>query len=511
MILFALLFFLKVFGNDLLIHTSFGDIQGTYTKFTRAFFNIPFSPKPVRFEPSTPWTTLFHTSPYDATFPGNCCFQPPSIILPPLPQSEDCLNLNVFLPKSPFSEKLPVMVWIHGGAFMSGSGGDPMFTQSDFAENQNMILVTINYRLGVFGQFAYEKDDQTTSGLAFLSDQMNALKWVNSHITNFGGDVDNISIFGESAGGISVCMLLASPEIQKMKLFKRAILMSGPCTGPWGPITKNEGLVTSKIFQDSFNVDINGLRQIPPDQLLQSKLYLGVRPAIDDLFLTKDPLEHFKDGLDVDSLMLGSVFADGTAWQAFIIRDYTNLTFHYPTTWQEFELQMLKWFPSSATHIANLYKTILPNATEAFYKVNSDLCVNCPTQKLVLETRAHTPSFLYSYNFGGKMDSMAPHASDIILLFKTWRENPAVLWTTERYNLFNDSLANDWQRYLSNFGYSGKPSGDWSPVDGSGNDLQTFEFSVTSQMENDLRVRCKELDQLVNPSQANEFCWTMGT
>ena len=87
-------------------------------------------------------------------------------------------------------------------------------------------------------------------------------------------------------------MLLASPEIQKLKLFKRAIMMSGPCTGPWGPITKNEGLVTSKIFQDSFNVDINGLRQIPPEQLLQSKLYLGVRPALDDLFLTKDPLEY---------------------------------------------------------------------------------------------------------------------------------------------------------------------------------------------------------------------------
>jgi para-nitrobenzyl esterase len=125
---------------------------------------------------------------------------------PPLPMSEDCLFLNVFAPES-VGHPVPVLVWIHGGAYLNGNGATPWYDGTNLAKH-GFVVVTINYRLGAFGFLG----DNNWG----LGDQLNALRWVNNNISNFGGDPENVTIFGESAGGSSVIALMASPGIEQI-------------------------------------------------------------------------------------------------------------------------------------------------------------------------------------------------------------------------------------------------------------------------------------------------------
>ncbi len=145
------------------------------------------------------------------------------------PQGEDCLYLNVWRPEK--SGVFPVMFWIHGGSLLTGSGSGELYWGDRLADQEDMVVVTINYRLGHFGFLAHdglsEEAPNNSSGNYGLLDQIEALKWVKANIENFGGDAENITIFGESAGGWSVCNLMASPLAAG--LFDRAILQSGGC------------------------------------------------------------------------------------------------------------------------------------------------------------------------------------------------------------------------------------------------------------------------------------------
>ena len=143
--------------------------------------------------------------------------------------AEDCLFLNVWRPAGAVpGPKLPVMVWIHGGAFVFGSGSQPDFSGVPFAK-QGVLLVTFNYRLGRLGFFAFpalssEHKDELKANYAYM-DQIAALKWVQQNIAAFGGDPQNVTIFGESAGGVSVHTHLTSPLSRG--LFQKAISQSG--------------------------------------------------------------------------------------------------------------------------------------------------------------------------------------------------------------------------------------------------------------------------------------------
>ncbi len=142
---------------------------------------------------------------------------------------EDCLTLNIWSPQR--SGKFPVMVWIHGGAFIVGSGSYDMYDGARLAAETEMVVVTINYRLGALGFLGMpelaEEDPNGSTGNYGLMDQIQALKWVRENIAEFGGDPNNVTIFGQSAGGMSVCCLLASPLARGF--FHQAIPMSGGC------------------------------------------------------------------------------------------------------------------------------------------------------------------------------------------------------------------------------------------------------------------------------------------
>ena len=146
----------------------------------------------------------------------------------PRPASEDCLNLNIWTPAAADSDRLPVMVWIHGGGFQAGAGPEPRH-DGDALARKGVVVVTINYRLGVFGFLAHpeltRESGRKSSGNYGLLDQVAALRWVRDNIAAFGGNPQNVTIFGESAGSFAVSALMASPPAAG--LFHRAIGESG--------------------------------------------------------------------------------------------------------------------------------------------------------------------------------------------------------------------------------------------------------------------------------------------
>ncbi|XP_045506360.1 juvenile hormone esterase-like [Colias croceus] len=199
-------------------------VENAYGKPYFSFKGIPYAEPPIgdlRFKapkPKQPWTGVRQAKEH-----GPICFQYNVFSRPPVNTGEeDCLYLNVYTPYIQPQKYLPVLVFIHGGAFMSGSGNQD-FYGPEFLIRHDVILVTINYRLEVLGFLCLDTED--IPGNAGLKDQVAALRWVQNNIRNFGGDPDNVTIFGESAGSASVSLHLVSP--MSKGLFKRAIMQSG--------------------------------------------------------------------------------------------------------------------------------------------------------------------------------------------------------------------------------------------------------------------------------------------
>ncbi|XP_013141552.1 PREDICTED: esterase B1-like [Papilio polytes] len=204
-------------------------IENEYGGKIFSFKGIPYAQPPLgdlRFKaplPPKPWNGV-----RDAKKLGNQCYQYDIFLQKLSHGSEDCLYVNVFSPNITPAKPLPVMVWFHGGGFTSGSGTDEMYGP-DFLIRHDVILVTLNYRLEVLGFLCLDTED--VPGNAGMKDQVAALRWVRKNIGNFGGDPNNVTIFGESAGGASVLFHLLSP--MSKGLFKRAIPQSGLAIAHW--------------------------------------------------------------------------------------------------------------------------------------------------------------------------------------------------------------------------------------------------------------------------------------
>ncbi|MCP2252348.1 para-nitrobenzyl esterase [Prauserella aidingensis] len=205
------------------VATDRGVVRGTVHADHRTFEGIPYAAPPERWQPpqpATPWTGV-----RDARKPGPRCAQPadPSAGTP-ASTAEDCLHLNVTTPTEAPERPRPVAVWFHGGGFRTGSGSE--HDAARMANRGDMVVVTVNYRLGALG-FAAPTGVEGAGAFGLL-DQQAALRWVQRNALHFGGDPGNVSIFGDSAGGDSVCAQLASPAA--LGLFHRAVVQSGTCT-----------------------------------------------------------------------------------------------------------------------------------------------------------------------------------------------------------------------------------------------------------------------------------------
>ena len=262
------------------VKTEDGLLVGSGDRVAVVFRGIPYAQPSVgdlRWRPPRPpakWAGA-----RDATQFGPACPQSPDspvmMVGPVGASSEDCLTLNVWKPASALSdERLPVMVWIHGGGFFTGSGREAQFDGVPYAA-RGVILVTVNYRLGRLGFFAHPaweaEDAEAVHGNYGLMDIMAALRWVKTNIPSFGGDPRNVTVFGESAGGISVLALMASPLAKD--LFQKAIVESGAFPRPMQTVAAVEKL--GDEFAKSRGIDgpdaATALRALPVETVAPSK------------------------------------------------------------------------------------------------------------------------------------------------------------------------------------------------------------------------------------------------
>jgi para-nitrobenzyl esterase len=286
------------------VHINLGDLAGEALPTGGSVFKgIPYAAPPTgnkRWQSPQPvaaWRGTRAASAY-----GAACEQPAqgwndSVVAS---MSEDCLYLNVWTPSVKPKERFPVMVWIHGGAFTGGAGTDPIFAGEELVK-KGVVLVTLNYRLGIFGFYAHpdltRESLHRSSGDFALEDQIAALQWVHDNIGAFGGDAEKITVFGQSAGGMSVVAMLASP-LTKGK-FQSAIIESGAILAapPLKGLKDAENLGAEFMGADS----LQALRELSATELLKrfgsfmtAHRESRMGPVIDGYVLSADPTETFR-------------------------------------------------------------------------------------------------------------------------------------------------------------------------------------------------------------------------
>lgn len=300
---------LTAFGEALtsdqvpVVHTENGWVSGSLENGVRVFRGIPYARAPLgplRWrppQPVNPWRGARQAVKF-----GPDCPQSSNIVSRASHQSEDCLYLNVWAPAGAQTEPLPVMVWVHGGSFMIGSGAEALFEPTHFVR-EDVIVVTINYRLGIFGFLAHpdltaESSHRSSSNYALL-DQLAAFDWVKTNIAAFGGDPGRVTAFGVSAGSASLSLLLTSPLYDGH--FSRAIVQSP------GAARRLATLDDAERAGYSLACEIDVLRQLSEAELLAKTSLLApklrglttpriLRPICDGWVIPQEERKVFESG-----------------------------------------------------------------------------------------------------------------------------------------------------------------------------------------------------------------------
>ena len=286
-----------------------GGLQGAPEDGIATFKDIPFAAPPIgllrwRAPQAAPsWQGVRAADKFGPVCPQAKPSLWRRLTRPQLPQSEDCLTVNVWTPNADPGAHLPVMVWIYGGAFVTGGSANPLYDGTDLAKH-GVVVVSFNYRLGILGfldhpAFAAENPGEAAGNYG-LMDQIAALQWVKRNIASFGGDAGNITIFGESAGGISVNALMVSPQARG--LFDKAISESG--LGLIATTTSEKAQAAALSFSDYNRAEgsrtLSKLRALPVAEILrqQEKLpqFASIGPMIDGTILPADIGVAFAQG-----------------------------------------------------------------------------------------------------------------------------------------------------------------------------------------------------------------------
>ena len=478
------------------ISTSSGSVRGSVAGNVLSFKGIPYAEPPFgrrRFrppEPVKPWHGVRDALTYGPTTPKPPYFPPFDAILPePAIPGEECLNLNIWTPVTG-DAKLPVLVWIHGGAFSNGSNAVSTYDGSSFARD-GVICVSINYRLGVDG-FLFLGDGISNLGIL---DQLLALKWVHENIAAFGGDPSNVTIAGESAGGMSVTMLLSMQ--QSVGLFRRAIAQSGAGHFAITPTTAQRvgGYLAEKLGVSPTREAIGAAAT---DQLLQAQMGISA-----DVFRNPDsqkwgevagnlmPFEPVIDGEVVTDLPIKRIVGGAGG----------NVDLLIGTNAEEQRLMMV---PNGAVDAINdailggavtayglpaeraltLYREHRPGASagDLLAAVITDWFYRIPAIR-VAEARATAPASTYMYEFAWRSQQFngrlgACHAVELPFVFETTEDsaNAGLLGDGAPKHLA-ETVHATWVAFAK----SGNPG--WAQYD-----LQhrpTMRFDVQSELVND--------------------------
>ncbi|WP_234009123.1 carboxylesterase/lipase family protein [Deinococcus sp. NW-56] len=483
-----------------------GVLVGREGDGVRVWQGIPFAAPPVgdrRWR--APQPPALWVGERDASRPGNACLQPARADGGGggVRGSEDCMYLNVTAPAN--ARNAPVMVWVHGGSFRSGAGSD--YDARVLAREQGVVVVTVNYRLGALGFLAApELLEGRTVGNYGLLDQQAALRWVRANAASFGGDPRNVTLFGESAGGMSVCAQLASPGAAG--LFDKAILQSGPCTPEINTVPVTQALKTGAAYARALGCpegDAACLRRVPAERLLTTQVpgtrapgTVALPPVYGDGTVPVGPAEAFRRGeVHRVPLIVGSNQDEGTLFVAPLgaQRDLPR--------WQYVVLVALLERWNAPRVLANYATRDYETVGLAAAAIAGDGLFACPVNDLSRDLARVTPVYAYEFR-----DRTAPinlpatatvprygayHAAEIISVFGTPLPGLA---SPAQFTPAQADLARTIRAYWGNFARTGNPNGvgvpGWTRLDPArGNVLSLAPGVIGERLDFRQEHRCE--------------------
>ena len=408
--------------------TRHGPVRGYVEQGVSVFKGVRYGADtgPRRFRPPlppAPWTEVKDATAYGPASPQRARGGEPT--------SEDCLFLNVWTPAVRDSGRRPVMVYIHGGAYATGSGSAPLYDGVRLCRRGDVVVVTLNHRLNAFG-YAYlarldGRAELADSGNAGQLDLVLALRWVRDNIAEFGGDPGRVMVFGQSGGGAKIATLMAMPAAAG--LFHRAATMSGQqvtASGPDNATRRAEAWLEAMKLKPS---EIETLRTLPIERLLEGQkaedpvlgfggLYFG--PVLDERSLTRHPFYPDAPALSASIPMIIGNVHDET--RAFMGGDESNFTVGWDGLAAKLSPANLRVDIDPATVIAE-YRRIYPDYSASqvlFAATTASRSWRAALIEAEARAAAGTPAFVYQLDWatpkdGGKFG--APHASDIQLVF----------------------------------------------------------------------------------------------
>jgi para-nitrobenzyl esterase len=468
-------------SDSTVVTTDNGPVRGTAASDYRLFQGIPYAAPPVgelRWaspRPAARWTAV-----RDASKPGSACPQTAGFLGDPPSETEDCLYLNVTVPRRADSRKRPVMVWIHGGGFYSGAGD--IYGAQQLATRGDVVVVTLNYRLGVFGFLAHPSLDggpgQQLSGNYGLEDQQAALRWVRRNAAAFGGDPASVTLFGESAGGVSTCAHLTAPG--SAGLFQRAIIQSGPCAlttqwpypdGTWvsrprATAERAGATVAARLGCANTATVPACLRAKPVPALLDaSDGGQGFGPVVGGGVLPTNPAQALATGrFQKVPVMQGTTRDEHRTFQA-AIDQFTG----HPATAAEYRDQLTGIFgPEKAARVLARYPVSdygTPSlALATVWTDYSWACTGLHTDRLLA---SQVPTYAYEFAdeqapwFAGAPTPSFPtgayHASELQYLFSGGYASGVLSPAQQR---LSDQMISYWTR----FAHTGNPNGPATPA-----------------------------------------------
>ncbi len=509
-------------GNALLVKTDKGSVAGKMSADgqVREFLGIPYAAAPVgplRWQapqPAAKWKGV-----RQATSFGSHCMQPTifaDIVFRDPGQSEDCLTLNVWTPSAASRKdaKLPVMVWIHGGGFIVGASSEPR-QDGEHLAHKGVILVSMNYRLGIFGFLtsselaaespqraavyaldgslnhqAYPLSPAASAAANYgLLDQWAALAWVKKNIQAFGGDPNNVTIFGESAGSISVSAQMASPLSQG--LFAKAMGESGSSLGNlnFPSLTASQKSDEARLRAAFGTSDLKALRTLSADKLLsapgaKSMGSNGFGPVIDGYFLPENVAAIYAHGQQAHVPLLAGWNKDEDAQQIMFSPQQPTVA--------TLQTMAQKLFGAQAPAFLRVYAA--SNNAEAVRAIEDfagDSFIVYSTWAW-LEAQVKTgasPVYRYRLDLDSPTDLHHPvaagdfHSDDIEYVFGNLDARPGAKWTPA-----DRQLSEQMQSYWTNFAKTGNPNGpnlpSWPAYKSSGN-WQVLHLDAQTQARPD--------------------------
>lgn len=472
-------------GDALTVKTGQGKVHGKTIDGgkVRAFLGIPYAAPPVGdLRWRAPQPLLQWKGERDATKYGSHCMQltipNDDTVFQDSGQSEDCLFLNVYTPVNANSKsELPVMFWIHGGGYLVGAGSEPRFN-GDFLPTKGIVLVTINYRLNVFGFLAtadLAKEAGGSAGNYGLLDMVAALHWVRNNIAEFGGDPNNVTIFGESVGSVAVCTLMASRLARG--LFQKAIGESGSALGAGLPDTDTLAAREKKDEEwlASLGVStLSELRALPAKTILDTTQGRQFWQDIDGKLLTEPVANTYAAGMQAHVPLLAG-------WN----RDEDSSLANGMTA--------EKWKMYAATHFherAAEFLTLYPGYTDeqaarSATDYGSDAFIVFGTWSWIEAHRktGDSPVFRYHFELAAPPSKFHPgsfafHGDELEYVFGTLDTRPGSVWRPE-----DRILSEQMMSYWTNFAKTGNPNGPGMPVwpkDGADDSLIRLDSTITS-------------------------------